>query len=283
MSHEIVDGIQDGGGEGENRVIYSNKSVTQPLLKQIIVPFLFPNYQEKTLLDKKSLSARFRFTDKMLKETKDHLSIKLGPEYAKLLTKGKLETLLKTYLESNSRSKEEGVAAREVVRQNGIDQKIKDQQKADEVARVAAAQVVQDEKNNVIKPEALAINEQLQFWISGNGPYLMHERDAALQLLSASDNKLTQMGLPESRSSCLNERVIISNSMNSLAKLCPWSEQAIALTARNIVSGLFPVNRIPGQNIADNMTSKKTPGNYTGATDRRKSVLKKTDPEMKLN
>jgi hypothetical protein len=93
---------------------------------------------------------------------------------------------------------------------------------------------------------------------------------------------LTQMGLPESRSSCLNERVIISNSMNSLAKLCPWSEQAIALTARNIVSGLFPVNRIPGQNIADNMTSKKTPGNYTGATDRRKSVLKKTDPEMKL-
>jgi hypothetical protein len=52
MSHEIVDGIQDGGGEGENRVICSNKSVTQPLLKQIIVPFLFPNYQEKTLLDK---------------------------------------------------------------------------------------------------------------------------------------------------------------------------------------------------------------------------------------
>jgi hypothetical protein len=135
-------------------------------------------------------------------------------------------------------------------------------EKAALAASTAAALVVQNSANDIIKTEASHININLQYWIGVDGPLSPDDRNTCTELFIDADDMLKRLGLPFSLKSCLEERAILSDTLNELAKLCQWSSHAAEITNRNVVIGSLPLNRV--LQGSDNEARRRA-GNISGS------------------
>jgi hypothetical protein len=178
-----------------------------------LIPYLFPNYNEKNLSQKKLLYNGFNPSASMVIDVKQLLRVKIDEYHASLVTEYRLKTSIKKFLFETSRTDGESHRLRTQRTQEGV---VKRAKAAATVIANAEASIILEEQNNaniIKKTDAFTINSGLQDNIRAGEALSLDRRNTCSDLFLEADEMITQLTLPAALKSCLEEQATLSDSL----------------------------------------------------------------------